>query len=152
MISLLESEPSLFKLTTGPDFALLTFQVLPKTADQIENETNKLIKDEVEAETAEVGHNGAASIQHVPEEDGNVNAEEIMESDKSKYLSLTNSLTKKVHDRIGVEGKYWVTHTRVGALDVIRFVSGSEWTEDRHVEGFFHELVRISHEERDAIF
>ncbi|KAJ3411939.1 hypothetical protein HDV05_001464 [Chytridiales sp. JEL 0842] len=80
--SLLLQNHTLFKPITGPNFSLVTFQVLPPTP--------------------------------------NSSLEEI------------NQLTNEVHKEINKDGEIYLTHTAFKGLDVIRFVTGSPQTEERH--------------------
>ncbi|KAJ3108583.1 hypothetical protein HDU97_000865 [Phlyctochytrium planicorne] len=95
MVAHLATEPTLFKLTTGPNFALITFQVLPP----------------------------AEAPSSFPD---------------------TNALTKEVYNRINEDGNIFLTHTNVDGKDLIRFVSGSPWTTDVHIDNAFEVIKRIA--------
>ncbi|KAJ3292933.1 hypothetical protein HDU76_007111, partial [Blyttiomyces sp. JEL0837] len=94
MKSHLETEPTLFKLISGPNFALITFQIVPPTSSSISS----------------------------------------------------NELTKLVCAAINNEGSILLTPTVLNGVDVIRFVSGSPWTTDEHVDRAFEVICRVAKE------
>jgi aromatic-L-amino-acid decarboxylase len=106
MQGLIESDPGLFKLVSGPNFALLTFQVLPSAT---------------------------------------------CTADSAELKNVTNQLTKKVHQTINASGEIYVTHTVLDGTDVIRFVSGSPWTQDEHIRKAFEHIKEVALKVREEM-
>ncbi|KAJ3147138.1 hypothetical protein HK101_002254 [Irineochytrium annulatum] len=57
-------------------------------------------------------------------------------------VKRVNVLTKKVFDRVNEEGRIFLTHTIVHGKDLIRFVPGSPWTEEKHIDSAFEVIVK----------
>ncbi|KAJ3032076.1 UNVERIFIED_CONTAM: hypothetical protein HDU68_006855 [Siphonaria sp. JEL0065] len=88
----LETRPDRYKIITGPNWSLITFQVLPPSGSEIS----------------------------------------------------ANELTNKLYDAINADGEIFLTHSILNDTDVIRFVPGSQLTQDSHIDGAFVVFERIT--------
>ncbi|KAJ3300366.1 hypothetical protein HK104_001329 [Borealophlyctis nickersoniae] len=67
---------------------------------------------------------------------------QILPSSESKLTA--NDSTRLVCDRINDSGRLMLTHTVLGENRVIRFVPGSPWTEERHINDAFQIIKEVA--------
>lgn len=117
--ALLRSRPDLFSITTEPAFGLVTFQIKPPSLPSTPRAKHR---------PADVHHEAYRHDFTPPAE-------------AQQYLERVNQKTKAVYESINAKRVFFLTSTMVGGLYVIRVVSATLKSEQRHLQDVFDALV-----------
>jgi aromatic-L-amino-acid decarboxylase len=118
---LVQSRSDLFSVVTGPDFALTTFHVKPRTRSSSSRTTA----------------NKPNPVHEAYLNDFTPDAE-------AQYRENTNQVTKQVYERVNAQGEFFLTSTVVCGVYIIRVVSATLNAEEKYLKRVFDVLVEMA--------
>jgi aromatic-L-amino-acid decarboxylase len=118
---LLKSRSDIFSVTTEPAFGLVTFQIKP---------------------SAPTAASKAAANQPDPTHESYSN--DFTPNAEAQYRENANHRTKEVYEAINSKGEFFLTSTVICGTYVIRVVSATILSEEKHLKGIFDALVEAA--------